>query len=561
MAKIIFKPVTSNQIVLFPENIGDRIPKNHPVRLVNQVIDKINMDGVFSGYKGGGTSSFHPRVMIKILFYSYFNNIYSARKIEKALHENIYFMWISGNSQPNFRTINLFRSKRLKNQINNLFIEIVRLIAEMGYVSLNKQFIDGTKIESASNKYTFVWRGSTEKYKEKLEEKIKSVLSDIDSAIKEDASENNPELKEINSEELQSKIEQLNQNIDKLNKKQQKNLNQLKNEHLPRLQKYENQLDTLGDRNSFSKTDTDATFMRMKDDHMRNGQLKPAYNTQISTENQFVTNFSVHQRPGDTATLIAHLEQFNDFFGKQSEQVIADAGYGSEENYEYMHNNDIEAFVKYNYFHKEQKRKFKNDIFHPQNLFYNAEKDYFVCPMGQHMEKVGTGTRRSDLGYVSHVTYYQAKRCEGCPLRWGCHKSKNARIIEINHKLREYKRLAQERLLSEEGVRLRGQRCIEPEAVFGQLKSNNLFNRFKLRGLGKVNIEFGLAVIAHNLRKLARLNSEGSQRTIFKQLFALFALICMNIKFTKQNRRKFKPIFLNSWKNDPQNSFGLKNAA
>jgi gas vesicle protein len=437
----------------------------------------------------------------------------------------------------------------------------VRLIAEMGYISLNKQFIDGTKIESASNKYTFVWRGSVEKYKEKLQEKIKSVLSDIESAIKEDTSENNPELEEINCEELEAKIEQLNQNIDKLNKKQQKNLHQLQNEHLPRLQKYENQLDTLGSRNSFSKTDTDATFMRMKDDHMKNGQLKPAYNTQISTENQFVTNFSVHQRPGDTATLIAHLEQFNDFFGKQSEQVVADAGYGSEENYEYMHNNGIEAFVKYNYFHKELKRKFKNDIFHPSNLFYNAEKDYFVCPMGQHMENMGTGTRRSDLGYVSHVTYYQAKKCEGCPLRWGCHKSKKARIIEINHRLIEYKRLARERLLSEQGVKLRGQRCIEPEAVFGQLKSNNMFNRFKLRGLEKVIIEFGLAVISHNLRKLASICSDKIGKIVFEQLFVVLVQICVLFKFNKKKKEKFKRKSIKFWKDDAPKFSSTKMAA
>lgn len=450
MAKIIFKSVTANQVVLFPENIGDRIPENHPVRLVNQVIDKINIDSVLSGYKGGCTSSFHPRVIIKILFYSYFNNIYSARKIEKALHENIYFMWISGNSQPNFRTINLFRSKRLKNQIDTLFVEVVKLIAEMGYISLNKQFIDGTKIESAANKYTFVWRGSTEKYKEKLEVKIKYILTDIESAIKEDNSENNPELKEIDSQELASKIEELNHNIDRLNKKQKRNLKQLQNDHLPRLKKYENQLDTLGERKSFSKTDPDATFMRMKEDHMQNGQLKPAYNAQISTENQFLTNYTIHQRPGDTGTLIPHLEQFYTFYSKQSKQVIADSGYGSEENYEYMQGNDIEAFVKYNYFHKEQKRKFKNDIFHAQNFFYNTEKDYFVCPMGQHLEKTGTGTRTSDLGYVSEVTYYLAKRCDSCPLRWACHKSKTARRIEVNHKLLKYKALARERLLSED---------------------------------------------------------------------------------------------------------------
>lgn len=505
MAKIAFKPVTSQQAVLFPQNIGEKIPENHPVRLVNQVVDALKIDDILGTYKGGGTSSYHPRVMIKILFYSYLNNIYSCRKIERALHENIYFMWISGNCTPDYRTINYFRGKRLKNRIHRLFAEVVRLLAGLGYVSLDQQFVDGTKIEACANRYTFVWRGTVEKNKEKLESKIRSVLSEIEASIKEDSKPNGEGVKEINPEELKARLQELNEKLGSLSKKQRKSLEKVEKEQLPRLQEYEKQLATLGERNSYSKTEPDATFMRMKEDHMKNGQLKPAYNIQLSTENQIVTNYSVHQRPTDTGTLIPHLEQFRQLYGRQSEKVIADAGYGSEENYSYMESNGIEAYVKYSYFHKEQKRPFKKNIFHQENLYYNAEKDYFVCPMGQKMQKIGMGKRQTELGYISSVTYYQASRCDGCPLLWGCHKSRHPRRIEVNHKLREYKATVRERLVSEEGVRLRGQRAIEPEAVFGQLKSNSMFNRFKMRGLCMVEIEFGLAVISHNLRKLVKL--------------------------------------------------------
>jgi transposase len=186
MAKVIFKELASNQIVLFPENISDLIPANHPVRLVNQVVDQLDISSILQQYAGGGTSSFHPRMMIKVLFYSYLSNIYSCRKIEKALQENIYFMWLSGKSYPDFRTINMFRGKRLKKEIHKLFAEIVKILQECGYVSLEVQYIDGTKIESASNKYTFVWRGSVEKNKAKLENKIASILDDIDNQIKEE---------------------------------------------------------------------------------------------------------------------------------------------------------------------------------------------------------------------------------------------------------------------------------------------------------------------------------------------------------------------------------------
>lgn len=225
---------------MFPENIGDRIPDNHPVRLVDKVVDGLDLSSIISNYKGGGTSSFHPRMMIKVLFYSYLSNVYSCRKIEKALQENIYFMWLSGNSTPDFRTINDFRGKRLKTQIHGLFAEVVKLLQELKLVSLDMQYIDGTKIESAANRYTFVWRKSTEKHKAKLEEKIRVVLQDIDSQIKTDAEETPSELpKNIDTALLKEKLSELNTKLKQSPKAIAKQIEALQNEHLPRLEKYE----------------------------------------------------------------------------------------------------------------------------------------------------------------------------------------------------------------------------------------------------------------------------------------------------------------------------------
>lgn len=504
--KIRFKELSSNQSVLFPTNLLERIPSNHPVLIVNQVVDQLNIDCLLSRYKGGGTSAYHPRMLLKVLFYSYLCNIYSCRKIAKALQENIYFMWLSGNSTPDFRTINRFRGEGLKEDIKSLFTQIVLLLQEAGYVSLDVQYIDGTKIESASNKYTFVWRGSVEKYKSKLEDKIRDVLSLVDKHIEQDKLEENisETSNPINSDLLRSKVKVLNSRLDKINKIERKQVQLLQQDYLPRLEKYENQLDRLGDRNSYSKTDRDATFMRMKEDHMKNGQLKPAYNIQIATQEQFITNLGIYQRAGDTATLPSFLQDFENSYHKQSKTVVADAGYGSEQNYQFMEDNFIDAYVKYNYFHKEQKRTWKKNAFAVQNLFYHKDKDFFICPMGQKLLNIGHKKSKSDLGYISTVTRYQAQNCNGCPLRGLCHKSKNNRTIEINYKLNNYKQKARERLLSEQGIYHRGRRCIEPEAVFAQIKHNSQFNRFRLRGLEKVNIEFTLVAIAHNLRKMAR---------------------------------------------------------
>lgn len=503
--RAVFKPLTSQQIVLFPENIADRIPESHPVRLINEVVDQLDISNILAQYKGGGTSSFHPRMLLKVLFYSYFNNIYSCRKIEKALGENIYFMWLSGNSIPDFRTINYFRGKRLKSEIHKLFAEVVKLIQGLGYISLDVQYIDGTKIESSANRYSFVWRGSIEKHKEKLEKKIEIVLEEITAQIKQEANEPNKESTQpIDSELLKKKLSELNTKLKESDKSTKKQLKKLEEEHLPRLERYENDLETLGKRNSYSKTDVDATFMRLKDDHLQNGQLKPAYNAQISSEEQFVTHFSIHQTPGDTTTLGKHLDGFEQAYETQSKDVVADAGYGSEENYELLEIKDIDAFVKYNYFEKEQKQSVKNNPFLQQNLYYNQEEDYYVCPMGQHLRNIKEGKRVSSNGYESKVKYYEAQRCEGCPMRGMCHKSKTNRRIEVSHRLNELRTKAKALLNSELGKAHRIKRPIEVEAVFGQMKSNNKFTRFTLRGLDKVNLEFGLMALAHNLRKLAK---------------------------------------------------------
>jgi len=498
----IFKPYNQGQVELFPQRLDDFIGENDPVRLVNQVVDELDLTSLIQTYKGGGTSSFCPRMMLKVLFYAYMRNIYSCRKIEAALSENVHFLWLSGKQFPDFRTINDFRSKRLKHQINNIFSKVVMMLNELGYVSLDVQYIDGTKIESAANRYTFVWRKSVEKNKLKLEAKVGNIIQQIEKGIQDDNRSADETPTPINSKELKEKIKDLNAE-EKQSREHKKRVKELV-KHQAKLEEYEQHLHTLGNRNSYSKTDPDATFMRMKEDHMGNGQLKPAYNTQISTENQFVTNFGVFQNPGDTSTFTHYLDSFEEKYNRQSSEIVADSGYGSEQNYDYMESKGIGNYVKFSYFHKEQKRSFKNNPFLADNLFYNAEGDFYICPMGQKMKRIGTTHRVSDRGYRSEIASYQARRCEGCPLRGECYKSKGNRTIDVNHNLIRHKTIARENLTSERGLMHRSKRPIEPEAVFGQIKSNRKFNRFRRRGLEGVTVEFGLICIALNLSKMMK---------------------------------------------------------
>lgn len=505
MAKLAIKSDNRKQNLLLPPSLDELVPENHMVRVVDAVIDRLDISDILSTYRGGGNSAFNPKMMLKVLVFAYLSNVYSSRRIEELLKRDIYFMWLAGMKRPDFRTINYYRGKRLKEGFDTVFTQVVRLLHEEGFVSLKVQYIDGTKIESVANKYTFVWRGSVEKYDARLKAKTEALLRQIEQnhAIE---NQENPVPEELTAEEVTKRVERIKEKVDadNLGKEERKALKQIETDSVPRMNRYREQLETMGSRNSYSKTDPDATFMRMKEDAMLNGQLKPGYNVQISTENQFITNFGIYQRPTDTLTMISYLESFKARYGMQSEEIVADSGYGSEENYEYMFSNGMTPYVKYNMFHVEQRRGYRNNPFRVSNLFYNPDDDFYVCPMGQKLNFIRQEKRYTASGYQQTVSVYRASRCEGCPLRGQCHKSKRDRQIEVNHTLDDYKARARELLTSEQGLKHRSNRPIEPEAVFGQIKECGRFRRLRLKGLTGAKIDFGLKALAHNLRKLAQ---------------------------------------------------------
>lgn len=527
MKQINFKPYNQGQSELFPSRLDEFIPENAPVRIVSQVVDELDIDDIVKSYKAGGCKGYHPRMLLKVLFYSYLSNVFSCRKMELALTESIAYMWLSGKQFPKHSCINDFRSKRLKKHIHKLFTQVVLILVDLGYVSLDVQYVDGTKIESKANRYSFVWRKSVEKYKANLEKKIANILEQIEQGIADDNQSQDDESRPFDSNELKKRIAQIKESEKAQEKPVKKLVKELENKHLPKLEEYEQKLEDIGDnRNSCSKTDKEATFMRMKEDHMKNGQLKPAYNVQMSTENQFITHYGIYQNPTDTRTFIDYLTGFKNRYNKQSKEVVADSGYGSEENYEHLEKEQIEHYVKFNYFHAEQKKAFKTDPYKVENLHYNTVGDYFVCPMGQHMHFVTECEKANAHGYKSTLRKYRAKNCSGCQIRGRCFKGKGNRSIEVNFRLRAYKQKAREALNSAKGLQHRSKRPIEPEAVFGQIKYNKGFNRFKLKGLEGVGLEFGLVAIALNISKMTKKLKEKAQKASFlgrKQLLTIIS--------------------------------------
>lgn len=528
------KSYSNNDRLFFLLNPNEDIAENDPVRIVDAVVESLDLKEFRKLYRGRGRCPYHPKMMLKIILYAYMNNIYSCRKIERVVQRDIHYIWLAAQERPDYVTINRFRN-RVKNEINNIFSQVVLLLAERGFITLDVEYIDGTKIESKANKYTFVWRKTVEKNRTKLQEKIRVLLQQIDEVIAQDKAAE-AESVEFTTDTLNTFIGELKDALaakpepaDKDQKKQRrekkKQIKELE-KHRDKLSEYDGRLEQIGERNSMSKTDPDATFMRMKEDAMNNGQTKPGYNLQISAENQFITDFALFPNPTDTLTLIPFFNSFLDRYGHLPTVAVADSGYGSEENYRFMDEAGMEAYVKYNRFHLEQRPRYMPNPFHHDNFHYNAEEDYYVCPMGQHMTRIGTAHSKTASGYRSESARYRAQNCKGCPLRCLCYKAKgDRRTIEVNHRLNEYKRKARELLTSEEGLKHRGRRCIEPEAVFGQMKFNMAYRRFRHFGNDKVTMDFAFFAIAFNIKKMCSKIAKQTKNGGNTTHFGLFMLI------------------------------------
>lgn len=503
-----FQTNSQSQLTIFPLNIGQLIGENHLVRVISDFVDQLSINTLISPFEKEGKPSYHPVMMMKVLLYSYSTKLFSSRKIERALLQDVTYMWLSGMKTPDHNTINRFRSFYFKEILDDVFCELLDFLHEHGYIKFETYFVDGTKIETDANKFFYVWKKNTQRYKEQLKKKVNGLIEEI-ALLNEDENKvyGHKSLEElgkansIDSEKLKEVVKGLNDKLESKKKGKTKRAmaSRVKKlgEAAEKLEKYEKQEDILGGRNSYSKTDKDATFMRMKND-----ELKPSYNPQVSTENQFVVNYTVSQNAADTAAFSEHLEKI-ETRGKEylPDNYVGDAGYGSEENYNNLEEFEINNYLKYNSFHADIKGSNKNP-FHKDNMQYNKEKDCFICPSGRQLIFKKDDVQITDRGYQSKVRIYESVSCEGCPLKGKCTKAKGNRTIHVRSQLEEYKKQARANLESETGIEFRKRRGPEVETFFGDLKMNQGYRRFRLRGRDKVHLELGWLCITYNLRKL-----------------------------------------------------------
>jgi transposase len=248
----------------------------------------------------------------------------------------------------------------------------------------------------------------------------------------------------------------------------------------------------------------------MKDDHMKNGQLKPAYNVQLAVEAEYVIGVGIFPNPTDTTTLKPMLERMYRYNTEMLiKRLIADAGYESEENYLYLEGKNIEYYIKPQIYEQHKKRSFKKNISKRENMTYNAETDEYVCHNGKQLKPIHTFNKKSSTGYVSEVTVYECESCEGCPHKEKCTKAKGNRRMNVSKTLIEKRQISYENITTEKGVLLRMNRSIQAEGAFGVLKQDRQFDRFLTRGSPNVTTELFLLCFGYNVNKLhAKIQNE-----------------------------------------------------
>lgn len=517
---ILHKDYTINQKfyqLKLPLNTEFMIPANDSVRLLSQFVEEMDLKDLYSTYSRIRENQVSPRNMLKIMIYAYMNNFYSSRDIEKACRRDINFMFLlEGASAPDHATFARFRSIHFAMCAEKILAETTNFLHEIGEISGESIFIDGTKIEAYANKYTFVWKKAVTKNLAKLLTKIADLVKECEELYDiKLIYKNTVQMRHV--KKLRKKLYALKEaegiefvhGCGKRKTNLQRSIETLE-EYLAKFKEYTQKVYTCGERNSYSKTDTDATFMRMKEDAMKNGQLKPAYNLQHGVDAEYITWLTIGPQPTDTTTLIPFLKSMEENLKFKYLKIVADAGYESEENYSFIENNEQIAFIKPANYEISKTRKYKNDIGKIENMDYNAEEDFYTCRNGKKLTVEGMKIKKSKTGYESEKTVYGCQDCSNCEYKSSCIKGNNCKTpldqrikkFETSKKFNRQRKEDLERIINAEGCLLRVNRSIQAEGSFAQIKEDMNFRRFMCRGQKNVLAESILLALAHNINKL-----------------------------------------------------------
>ena len=518
--KIIQKGYTSFSLyyqIKLPLDLEISIPSDDPVRLVSAFVEEMDLSELYKTYGRIRKNQATPRQMLKLVIYAAMNRIYSSRDIRKACKRDVNFMYLlEGMPAPDHATIARFISLHFSACAKVLLAQMSDLLYLLGEISGKTIFIDGTKIESAANKYTFVWKRAITKNQARLYTKLTSFVAECEElygirTVYHDQISIHT-LKRLKKQLCRVKVQEgivFVHGIGRRKTQLQKSLEQL-DQYLEKLKEYTKKLYTLGDRNSYSKTDPDATFMRRKEDAMLNGQLKPAYNIQHGVDSEYITWIDISPRPTDTCTLIPFLKDMESHLGFKYSEIVADAGYESEENYLFIEGNGQTAYIKPQNYEISKTRKYKKDISRRENMEYHADRDSYICRNGRELTVTNERRSKTASGYVSVKTYYRSPDCTGCPYKTECIKGNNCKtpmekrnkVLMVSKTMSQKRAEDLERITSEYGTMLRMNRSIQAEGSFADVKEDMNFRRYLYRGKANALAESILLAMGRNINKL-----------------------------------------------------------
>ena len=493
------------------------IPADDPVRLLSAFVEGMDLSELYATYDRVRKKQASPRQMLKIMIYASMNRLFSSRDIETACRRDINFMYLlEGMPAPDHATIARFVSLHMSACSKRLLAQVSTLLYELGEISGKTLFLDGTKIESCANKYTFVWKKSVTKHQSRLFEKILAFIEECEVLYG---------IKVVYQDKVSiHTIKQLRKKLYRIKKEEkilfvygighrksqlQKSIETLE-DYIDKLKKYTKHLHICGDRNSYSKTDPDATFMRLKEDAMLNGQLKPAYNLQQGVDAQYITWLDLSAHPTDVLTLVPFLKDMENHLPFKYREIVADAGYESEEAYIFLEQNGQESYLKPQNYEISKTRKYRKDISRRENMDYDPERDEYICTNGRRLKALYERHKKNRNGYVSTITIYECESCKECPYKEKCIHGNNCKTpkeerkkrLNVSKVMKEKRQETLERITTEYGTQLRMNRSIQAEGSFAVIKEDMNFRRYLYRGRKNAMAQSILLAIAYNINKL-----------------------------------------------------------
>jgi len=503
--------------IKLPLELETMIPSDDPVRLLSAFVEGMDLSELYGTYDRVRKNQASPRQILKVMAYAALNGIFSSRDIETACRRDINFMFLlEGAPAPDHATLARFISLHLSDCSKDVLAEVTSILYQLGEISGKTVFIDGTKIEANANKYTFVWKKAVSRNLEKLFLKITELVAECEAmygikTVYQDRVSLHT-LKRLRKKLYAVKQEEGITFVNGSGKRKtqlQRSVETLE-AYIEKLKEYTKKLHICGDRNSYSKTDPDATFMRLKEDAMLNGQLKPAYNLQHAVDAQYVTWADISARPTDVTTLVPFLKDMEGYLPFRYLEIVADAGYESEEAYVYLEKNGQLAFIKPQNYEISKTRRYREDISRRENMTYLEEEDAYICSSGRKLPRIREKRVRNRSGYVSTETIYECEDCSGCPQKAKCIRGNNCRTpmeernkrVWVSKVMKEKRKETLDRITTEYGAQLRMNRSIQAEGSFAVIKEDLGFRQYLYRGRKNVLAQSILAAIGYNIKKL-----------------------------------------------------------